>query len=417
LAGDGFGFSRTAVGDLMETKPFQVVYNSDLIIRDRSEAACLCLFYDKVYLPWTDEGSCNRLLSTETRSSAKTTNLKDWELEYATLFEAGILQRLGRFSRPDEYDNTEGNPEWHWHPDCISGQCREIALRPKGIPHDACWITDINPREWGTLEAYEEVLYRKFYDVTFHSPTAGTISRKVEFVTAVNKGTLQKMNIARPRAINQQVTAEEISGALAMPVRKIRMGGRDYIPQDLADHLVRTDVDLPQIFATTNGQRPGRDILVALEAEATFGYLLPIIRVFHPTQILELREKIADTREGFTMHLWRLSKGLEERVNAGTRIAEIRYFAKSLIETELIPDYREFRRQLSSMKVGRWGKVLDAGGRVFDIDATIGTPKFYGLLLKAVGLSGLTLASERQELLSNRVQAFKFMTKLEHGPN
>jgi hypothetical protein len=36
----------------MEIREFKVVYNSDLIIRDRSELASLCVFYDRVLLPF-----------------------------------------------------------------------------------------------------------------------------------------------------------------------------------------------------------------------------------------------------------------------------------------------------------------------------------------------------------------------------
>jgi hypothetical protein len=40
----------------MQDGPFKIVYNSDLIIRDRAEAASICVFYGKVYLPFTNEG-------------------------------------------------------------------------------------------------------------------------------------------------------------------------------------------------------------------------------------------------------------------------------------------------------------------------------------------------------------------------
>jgi hypothetical protein len=169
---------------------------------------------------------------------------------------------------------------------------------------------------------------------------------------------------------------------------------------------------MPQIFTTAKG-RPGRDVLVALEAEATFSYLLPRLHLYHPTQILELREKIADTREGFTMHLWKLSKGLEDRAKEGISVKEIAAFAKSLIETELLPDYVQFRRQLAPTSARRWSDVLDAAGKIVEIDAAPWTPKFWGLLLKSLGMMAITTASEQNERLSNQYQAFKFMSELE----
>jgi len=174
--------------------------------------------------------------------------------------------------------------------------------------------------------------------------------------------------------------------------------------------LSLNDIRLPQIFTTLKG-RPGRDVLAALEAVATFNYLLPALQVVHPTQILELREKVKGTREGFTMHLWKLSKGLEERANGGADLKDVAGFAKDLIETELIPDYREFRRQFLGAK--KWSHILDAAGKIVEIDAAPWTPKFWGLLLKGLGLTCITTAAEKEETLSNRYQAFKFMSEIQ----
>jgi hypothetical protein len=68
---------------------------------------------------------------------------------------------------------------------------------------------------------------------------------------------------------------------LATPVHQhIGSGGTRFVSDDLVEHFLRTDIDMPQIFTTLNG-RPGRDVLVALEAEATFSYLIPKLRVYH----------------------------------------------------------------------------------------------------------------------------------------
>jgi hypothetical protein len=113
------------------------------------------------------------------------------------------------------------------------------------------------------------------------------------------------------------------------------------------------------------------------------------------------------------MHLWKLSKGLEEHAKEGVPVKEIARFAKDLIETDLIPDYEEFRSQLDAKGAGKWAKVLDAAGKVTEIDAAPWTPKSWGLLLKALGLTLITSASEKQESLSNKYRAFKFMSDLE----
>lgn len=113
------------------------------------------------------------------------------------------------------------------------------------------------------------------------------------------------------------------------------------------------------------------------------------------------------------MHLWKLSKGLEEHAKENAPVKEIAKYAKNLIETDLIPDYREFHRQLAATKAGRLEKFLDAAGKIVEIDAAPWTPKFLGLLLKAMGLSIVTAASEREQLLSNKYQAFQFMSEIE----
>ncbi len=115
------------------------------------------------------------------------------------------------------------------------------------------------------------------------------------------------------------------------------------------------------------------------------------------------------------MHLWKLSKGLQEQAKDGTSLADISRSAEDLIKTELIPDYREFQRQLESIRSERWGKVLDAAGRVAEIDAAPWTPKFWALVLKAIGMTALTADSERKEALSNRYQAFQFMSYVEQA--
>jgi hypothetical protein len=249
---------------------------------------------------------------------------------------------------------------------------------------------------------YSDAFYRELMDHT-------TFVRDVEKVKVLR--TIKQVQTTIKKIAT--IPHEQLSAILSMPVRFIRVGDKNYIAPDLAAHLTRTDIDIPQIFTTLKGQPIGREILVALEAKATFTYLLPKINVFHPTQILQLREKVADTREGFTMHLQQLSKGLEERAKENIPVHEIARYAKNLIDTDLIPIYREFRRQIAAIKGNRWEKFLDVSGKVVEIDAAPRTPKFWGLLLKAVGLSILVAAGERQEVLSNKYQAFTFMSEVE----
>ena len=65
------------------------------------------------------------------------------------------------------------------------------------------------------------------------------------------------------------------------------------------------------------------------------------------------------------------------------------------------------------MEAGRWTKVLEATGKLAEIDATPWTPKFWSLILKALGITIVTSGAELKETLSNQYQAFKFMSELE----
>jgi hypothetical protein len=73
-------------------------------------------------------------------------------------------------------------------------------------------------------------------------------------------------------------------------------------------------------------------------------------------------------------------KRLEERAWQGADLKETANFAQSLIETDLIPDFREFQRQLRAVESRKWGKVLDAAGKIVEIDAAPWSPNFWALL-------------------------------------
>jgi hypothetical protein len=184
------------------------------------------------------------------------------------------------------------------------------------------------------------------------------------------------------------------------------------IRQDQLLHLMRSDISMPSIF-NCSPERPPREVLKALLAHETFHVLLPAINALHPEQMLEVRGKIADTREGFSMHLQTLSKEVEARIKGLESTDELRAYAKSVVETTLEPDYREFRRQIAAEREGFWGKVLDVSGKVFEINAAPWTPKFYGQLLKALGAGIVESADVRRKTLPNKMQAYHFMRRVE----
>jgi hypothetical protein len=83
------------------------------------------------------------------------------------------------------------------------------------------------------------------------------------------------------------------------------------------------------------------------------------------------------------------------------------------LETDLIPDYKEFRRQLEAEQAGKIKKVLDVAGKIMEIDAAPWTPKFWGLLLKAFGMSAIETAADQKQRLSNHYQAYELMREVE----
>jgi hypothetical protein len=151
-------------------------------------------------------------------------------------------------------------------------------------------------------------------------------------------------------------------------------------------------------------------------AHVAFRFVLPRVGELNPEQILEVRNLVKDTREGFSMHLQSLSADVEKQVKEGVSLQEVSDAAESVVETQLIPLFVEYRRQLAAKGGGFWRKVLDPLGRLVQIDAAPWTPRFYGELLRALGVTILTGIEERQERLSNKVQAFQFMKTIDDWP-
>jgi hypothetical protein len=54
-------------------------------------------------------------------------------------------------------------------------------------------------------------------------------------------------------------------------------------------------------------------------------------------------------------------------------------------------------------------------GKILEISAAPWTLKFYGDVLKALGVTALTYNAERKESLTNRSQAFQFMSAVEES--
>ena len=328
----------------------EVIYNSDLVIRNGSELSTLSVFYEKIYLPFTSPATSNKFAGPR-------------------FIEVKMPEGLH-----EEFDRQVINDVDYW-----SSVYKPLL--------DEKIIERLPPPPWGV--APPKILLENL-----------KLTDKIELITKAE--TIRSISISN-RPFGKEETEEDLSN----PDHWIM---KEYvIKQDVALHFLRADLKLPQLFINSGG-RPSREFLVGTEARAAFSYLLPALGYLKADQILKVREKVKDLREGFSMHLQALSKGVEDRLNGNEKSSEIERWAKSIVETDLIPYYRQFRRQLTSKRSGFWSSVL---GKAFAIDATPSTPKFYVQLFKALGLTALSVGSERKEMQSNENQAFLFMKHIE----
>ena len=193
----------------------------------------------------------------------------------------------------------------------------------------------------------------------------------------------------------------------------IEMFRRGFGPySDLSQHWARIDIPFPQINSGQDDIIPRESLKLAL-AESTFSFLLPATNALEPDDILALREKVKDNREGFSMHLQKLSANVEGRVNAGDSHEDIAKYAQSVIETELIPDYTEFMRQLQAHdKANTANKVLAPLAKVLEIESPVTSIKFWAELAKIIGFDVLKGVAD-DESYTNKNQALQFMRKVD----
>jgi hypothetical protein len=305
------------------------IYDSGLIIRDRATLATLCIFYERVRLPWMPPESVQTLvrLRTNTGSNGEkhfdfdqvdVGNLGEfelnWDREMKSLFEASVLERLPAPSR-------------------------EITFRDG-----------------------------KQLAVALHGLTP-----------------------------NVSITSADKDNRAFFTGRVL--------------HHLREDLGATRLFEIETADQ--REAFKALLAQLLFGYLLPAIQELEPDQMLEVREKVRDTREGFTMHLQNLSAEIDGRLQGGETVHDLARHARAVVETELVPDYREFRRQLAAERVGFWAKVLATGSKVFEIREPITSPKAWAEIALAAGMPLASLTERKHEVLSNKNLAFQFLRAIE----
>jgi hypothetical protein len=128
--------------------------------------------------------------------------------------------------------------------------------------------------------------------------------------------------------------------------------------------------------------------------------------------VLEIRETLRDTKEGFTYYIFKAVDEVEDRLTSSDSL-DVEEAALKTVQRNLLYEYAEMRRQLEGKRVGLWSNVLAAGSTFLQIDASPWTPKFYGQIIETFfNVIGKTAEAEATSR-SNASQAFQYLAQLE----
>jgi hypothetical protein len=295
-------------------------------------------------------------------------------------------------------------------PSSNQSSCGElVALKPnpnnsKSLIVDTISLTNFSfHKDNSTHEAGEYVsIWEQKHALLFRN---GVIKRLPDSPDRLIADLYSKLNVSLD---------ELASPILRLPFTIRSEKGDLFLWQDHFLHLLRTDIDKPSIF-TSRYPDFSRELMKSLMVLPAFKFLIPKVNQLEPEQVLEIREKTKNNREGFSMYIQQLSAEVEQRIKEGDTIRDVSKYATGVVETKLIPEFKEFERQLNLEKAGRWESILDKTGKLFEIDAAPWTPKFYGELLEALGLSVLGTLKERRASMSNKTQALRFMNTIKRN--
>jgi hypothetical protein len=92
--------------------------------------------------------------------------------------------------------------------------------------------------------------------------------------------------------------------------------------------------------------------LAGFLVRSLFKYRIPQLQALTAEQILEVRDYIKDTKEGFVDYIFEMVDDVEARLKSGEKSEE--EAARKTVERKLGPRYDEMRRQLKSKKIGFW---------------------------------------------------------------
>jgi hypothetical protein len=150
--------------------------------------------------------------------------------------------------------------------------------------------------------------------------------------------------------------------------------------------------------------------LAGLLVRSLFEYRLPQLPALTAEQILEVRDYIKDTREGFIDYIFELTDDVEARLRSGDK-SEEEAVCKT-VERKLLSLYNEMRRQLAAKRTGFWAQLSEAGANFLTIDAVPWTPELYGDLFERLLGSQDEIAQAKAEAQANASQAFQYLARL-----
>jgi hypothetical protein len=179
----------------------------------------------------------------------------------------------------------------------------------------------------------------------------------------------------------------------------------------LAMHRLDSKKLYPELFISDPNDRSTSRLSGLLHNEI-LACRIPEISSLNADQILELRHRTKDLKLGYKQYLSQLSDELEDRLSAGNTL-ELEE-ARKIAERKVIPEYENYVRQLKNEEISFGAKILEAGGKFLQVDASIWTPKFWGAILEIFSSTIYSAAEQDQRAyLSNEKQAFHYLATIQ----
>lgn len=214
--------------------------------------------------------------------------------------------------------------------------------------------------------------------------------------TFENKDTLENKDMSLINIENRQ--------------KELRLKWMEIIPLALHNADIHKPSHTELFFSDPSDTRTSQ--LALSLVQSLFHYKIPHLQELNSEQILEVREYLKDTKEGFTYYINQMTKEVERRIieyDQPISLASLNTF-----QQDIEPYYEEFKRQLAAKKTGSWSRVLSAGGKFLQVDGTPWTLKFLGAVLEMCGVSlDEFTKAEQDNFLSNKAQAFHYLATLE----